>query len=200
MKILADLGLQRETIKQVSWKAFIFFQKSSDLFQFGKIGKRILVFDELQILAGFESCSWQYCFRLALKQNYKTGYITQAGHGFKLLIRSVRSGIWGGGVWQPQHCDEVVSRSYLPSSRRLCSSAVNLGAEWVCMDGCCLSETCWCGMLPALAGWQRVISLRVEVSLLPALVLPWRWVVSAVPRSGSFLCLVQNSAVTLDTS
>lgn len=97
MKILADLGLQRETIKQVSWKAFIFFQKSSDLFQFGKIGKRILVFDELQILAGFESCSWQYCFRLALKQNYKTGYITQAGHGFKLLIRSVRSGIWGGG-------------------------------------------------------------------------------------------------------
>lgn len=98
MKILADLGLQRETIKQVSRKAFIFFQKSSDLFQFlfGKVGKCILVFDELQILAGFESCSWQYCFRLALKQNYKTGYIAQAGHGFKLLIRSVCSGICGG--------------------------------------------------------------------------------------------------------
>lgn len=166
MKILADLGLQRETIKQVSWKAFIFFQKSSDLFQFGKIGKRILVFDELQILAGFESCSWQYCFRLALKQNYKTGYITQAGHGFKLLIRSVRSGIWGGGGLAAP----ALWWGCVPQLFTLRQEAVQL----CCQFGCRMSMYGWVLSLGNVLVWDASCTCRLAARYFPA-----RWSLSA---------------------
>lgn len=81
-----------------------------------------------------------------------------------------------------------------------CSSAVSLGAEWLCLDGCCLLETCWFGVLPALASWPHAVFLGNEVPLLPALVLVRGRVVAALPHLGSFFCLAQNSMAALDTS
>lgn len=65
MKTLADLGLHKARFLE----SFHFFQESSNMLQclLGKLGRRILVLDELQILAVFERCAWQYCLRLALK-------------------------------------------------------------------------------------------------------------------------------------
>lgn len=94
------LGVTEKDHKAGFLESFNFFQQCFNLHQclFGRLGKHIEVLHELQILAGFESCSWQYCFRLALKQDYKPSCTAQARHEFKLLIKSVRSGsCWGSG-------------------------------------------------------------------------------------------------------